>query len=492
MWKLIGSELRKLLTNTFNLTLLIFVIGFMVFNIVRGYHAPANSFLNDGDTFATFEGEPLHSLSDFYAYADEVLRSYEGAVSEELWQRYKEDYNTLRAQMTAPDNIDTDRMERIYGEDWEGLIARNEAGTLTSDDRQLLEELFVTSEYVSMDPVFLEEGAVNDPSTSDHYLLQVFYQEESALRTLNAIYRGNPYIETTEAAVLDDATAGASPYHYPLYQLLHPNAYRSFLQNTLSYSQTGMSTETTNLSLFAEERLAQTAVFGSPISATVLFNNLRTVSILTLIVLAIVCANSFAMEKSTGMDQLIIPTTITYVRITVAKIIANVLVGCLLYALQLLIAVGLTAWILPLHGLDIPAVAVTDLLWMYDMPYLTFRELITSMMMLQLLGVLVLSMLVSVLSCFTKSRFLTIILLFALLLVPFAFYRQIPLVLSLLCPSNYMNTLYLFLSSDFLLDPILDNGWWIKDALWIVWAILAGIATAAMLRQARLHRVSTR
>ena len=67
MWKLIGSELRKLLTNTFNLPLLIFVIGFMVFNIVRGYHAPANSFLNDGDTFATFEGEPLHSLSDFYA-----------------------------------------------------------------------------------------------------------------------------------------------------------------------------------------------------------------------------------------------------------------------------------------------------------------------------------------------------------------------------------------------------------------------------------------
>ena len=310
MRKLIISELKKMLKSKFHLSLLIFVIVMMVVQIVREDYRAVNAYEPDLQ-FSTFDGEPLNTNRDLYVYADQIYSQYEGTVNEELWQRFMDDYNHLYTEFTKDENIDAVKMTNFYGEDWKALFERNERQKLTDKDHQLLQRLNESNaDYVS---VVYDELSGQEP---DQYLLKTFYKDESSLNTLNLIYRGSTDL-LQEEPLLSDKSPQQNPWNYPLYCLLHPQT-MLIDQLNLSYSENGIpSHQQTNLQLYAEKQLSQPQTYGSMIPARLFVRHMQSNTMITIVILAILFANTFAIEKSTKMDQLIVATKAGYTRITI-------------------------------------------------------------------------------------------------------------------------------------------------------------------------------
>ncbi len=158
MGKLILSEIKKLLKNKWNLALMLFTVALMIF---FGLYSDFSSPEYDDYSYATFEGEPLTTDREFFAYADKVLSQYEGEANEALWQRYVDDYYTLYDTFTQEENIDTEAMAKVYGEDWRELLARNEQQQLSDADRALLNqlmEMYALSDFLIMVFVMVSEA----------------------------------------------------------------------------------------------------------------------------------------------------------------------------------------------------------------------------------------------------------------------------------------------------------------------------------------------
>lgn len=491
MRKLIISELKKMLKSKFHLSLLIFVIVMMVVQIVREDYRAVNAYEPDLQ-FSTFDGEPLNTNRDLYVYADQIYSQYEGTVNEELWQRFMDDYNHLYTEFTKDENIDAVKMTNFYSEDWKALFERNERQKLTDKDHQLLQRLNESNaDYVS---VVYDELSGQEP---DQYLLKTFYKDESSLNTLNLIYRGSTDL-LQEEPLLSDKSPQQNPWNYPLYCLLHPQT-MLIDQLNLSYSENGIpSHQQTNLQLYAEKQLSQPQTYGSMIPARLFIRHMQSNTMITIVILAILFANTFAIEKSTKMDQLIVATKAGYTRITIAKTLANLLIAAVLYLILNLIAFLFTVSTVPLHGFDLPVIPQLNwILNMFSMPYLSYRQLIISLFSLQCVAIVAITFTASLLSCLTKNRFITILILFSILFIPPLLYPflDVPEWLSSLSIINYVNLgdLYLFFTSNArLFDPILSNGIWVKDLVWIFWLFFAVLASIGMLIHAKYHIVTTK
>ena len=75
-------------------------------------------------------------------YANSVLSHDEGTADMALWTRYMEDYNERYRELSQ--DIDEQRMQKLYGEDWEGLFARNANVTLNDQDISRIQALYNT------------------------------------------------------------------------------------------------------------------------------------------------------------------------------------------------------------------------------------------------------------------------------------------------------------------------------------------------------------
>lgn len=496
MGKLILSEIKKLLKNKWNLALMLFTVALMIF---FGLYSDFSSPEYDDYSYATFEGEPLTTDREFLAYADKVLSQYEGEANEALWQRYVDDYYTLYDTFTQEENIDTEAMAEVYGEDWRELLARNEQQQLSDADRALLNQLMddPSNNYVS--EIIQEDDT--DAITQPQYHIRTLYQDESRLHTLNAIYlhdgRATLYADPfTSADMLVNTNS--------LYRLSHPDElleYTMYLlcavgnyyvrpDYTIGYPL--QEDAKTNLYHFAAERFSAPLSYGSPIPSLLLHRNLTNNNFFTLLILSVIFANSFAIEKTTRCDQLITSTKMGAVRITAAKLCANLLVVFALMSILTLCAFLLTISVVPLTGLNLPVSSAVSVLYTIDIPYLTFGEMIFDLLSLQFLGMFSAVVLISLLSCFSNSRFFTIIAMFAILFAPLMLQTSLPAIVHILSPGTYFQLNVFTTSSQYLYDPMLSNGMWIKDLLWIVWGIFALIAAGAMLWKARLHRVKTK
>lgn len=489
MWKLVISELKKILRSKFHLFLLIFIIAMMVVQIVREDYRAVNAYDPDLQ-FSTFDGEPLKTNRDLYAYADQIYSQYEGTVNEELWQRFMDDYNHLYTEFTKDENIDDMKMSSFYGEDWKSLFERNEQHQLTEEDVRLLQRLNESNaDYVSV--VYDELSG----QKLDQYLLKTFYKDESCLNTLNLIYRGDTD-PLYQGSFLTEKAAQQYPNYYPLYSLLHP---QTMLLNRLSliYTESGSTlNRQTNLSAYAEKQLSQPQSYGSVIPAQLLIRHMQSNTMFTIVILAILFANTFAIEKSTKMDQLIVATKAGYTRITIAKILANLLIAFALYLIMDLIAFAFTISTVSLHGFDLPVIEQLKFtLKISDLPYLSYQQFIFSLFSLQCLAIIAVSFSASLISCLTKNRFITILILFSILFIPLLFYPYLPEWISSIAILNYVNLgdMYLFFTSNPLFhDPILSNGIWLKDFVWIFWFFFAVLASIGMLIHAKRHIVTTK
>lgn len=411
---LIRCELKKIFKNKLNWVLLAILFGYnLIIPLLQLHnewiHIPGGV-IEQGATLETFEGEPLTTSKAFYEYANQILSKYQGKPTQETWEAFVNDYNSYYTQFTQ--EFDDEKMEEMYGQDWQALWENNQNHSLTQEQHQKLMELYQDG-----------TGAIYSyDETSDTFDIKPYNKYTARLLTLNLIYGRN--VSTTRLFEMEDLSKLTDDLihfqqNYPYYQLLHPELYIKELENNT------VSTKKSNLITWVKENVSSLMLtYDSPVSMTILDKVVSSSSLFTLLILSILCANTFAQEKSTKMNQLIVCTKTGAIRIALSKIWANLSI-CL--GITLLIA-GLYFGISCFYMIPTNWSGSASFLELYQANplYLTYVQYFLSWLQGWITGAIMVCGCISLFSCLSKSQIFSILAMLALVLAPTALQEYIP------------------------------------------------------------------
>lgn len=476
---LIRSELKKIFKNKFNWFLLVVLIGISITLPLQRLHNEwvhiPSGFADQQSTLETFEGNPLKSSKEFYQYADQILSKYEGKPTQETWETFINDYNTYFEKFTS--EFDEEKMKEAYGQDWKSLWENNENHTLSEAQRQKLLKLYHE-----------ESNTVSHyDEESDTFLMTPYYTQDIRLVVLNLIY--GQMINT--ARLLDPKNPSISDdllENYPYYIQLHPEQYINASEEGIIGTDFDQTDTKNNFSQYIKEnfvKMDHTVYTG--ISMTILKNVVSSSTIFTLIILAILCANTFAQEKSTKMNQIISCTPTGTMRIALAKVIANL---CICIGITLLLA-GLYFVISCIYMVPEGWSGLAAFLSLYttDPIYVTYAQYFLTWLQVWIAGAVMVCGIVSLLSCITKNQFVTMLGMFVILLAPPALQGALPRWFLSINPFVFYNADTMLISNYHIPDPMIAPGIWLKHLVMVLWILVLFLFTVIILWKEKSHKV---
>lgn len=475
------TEIKKIFKNRFNLILvlaLFIICGFLpLWNLHNAWIHIPEGVIGTGATLETFTGEPITSSKAFYEYADEILSKYEGEPSQEGWNTFVADYNAYYKEFTK--DLDEEKMQESYGEDWESLWNNYEKNQLTESQKQAL-----LTQWYNGNPqatIYYYDGK------TDTFILNGYYKDIPKLLTLNLIYA-----ETTESGnqLPDTEMETVNNYsimNYPYYLQLHPDRFlRALHDEEDPILHLDPHAKKNNFEKYIDKTYTSLDnTYTSNVSMSILRVVVQSLSILVLIVLSIICANTFSQEKTTKMDALITCTKTGSTRIAAAKILANLTIclGITIGIILLLLAIT-CVYMIP-RGWSCRA----SFLWCYqdDFYYITYLEYFWACIKAWLTGAIFVAGFTSIFSYFAKN--LTIILMFALLIGPIALQEHLPHWTMPFYPFVFYDPEFMIVSGTHVRDPMIAPGIWLNTIVLGFWIGISLIFTAIILKKAHKHRV---
>lgn len=485
MRRLIASEFKKLLKNKLNILVLLAITGFMTYTTWDCYHEELPVERLKGSIMKTFDGKELSDLNDVYRYADQVLSQYEGKATPEMWKRYCDDFNRYHEEFTK--EIDTAIMIDIYGPDYKHLFEKLSHPMEEDEFSNYVDQYDdAMSKYIhGNQPMFYHY----DPNTKTGSF-PVFYKHQAELSTLNLIYL-NYYddIELNGQLLSDENNLAL-----PLYLLSHKEEQ---LTHLIIHGETD---QIKTYNTFIRQTLAkQDQSYGSNASMNPLEASFSRFSFLSLLVIPIILANSFAIEKKSRIDQIIIPSREGYVNIAAAKIIAGSLLGVMTMVLQIICIFVIAYLVLKPEGWNLPMMNQVQgygNLTGVNTSYMTYATYFIGRIQLLIISALAISFTTLFLSAITKNQFVTVITNLLFIMLPFFYSDTLPAVMQKILPCfmTYNND-YFFYTGDIshsFLVKIFDHTFWWKDVASIFWIAIVIFITIIMLLLARRNYVSNK
>lgn len=485
MIKLYLSECKKIRKNKANVFLILLMIGWMCGITISSYQKEIPAYRKDMVAYKTFDGKELRSWKEVEKYKDTILTQYAGEATEALWNRYCDDYETLYKEFTK--DIDVSLMNALFGEQYEELLEKAKQDGLSEEEIQHITS--ATAEYFVVQE---DRDFFNQPNQPISF--PAFYEKQQELHTLNYIYRDVTYSSPFSQEVMPQSLKTQSiETQPPLYFLSH----KSENLKAILHPYPIEFKEDELFSKYVKQELnTSTALFGSTIGIQKLHQAFYGFSVLSLLLISIILANSFAIEKRTKMNQIIVPSPCGAAKICIAKLSAGLSIGVFSMALQILVII-IIGWILfPPSNWQLSVSRIGGAL-----SYITYQDLILTDIQLLLLSALSVSLITLFLSCVTKNQFITIIASMLCILGPFFLYSNIPFVMTRFLPSSYL------IPVDFLTSTIDSYGntlavqgpitimlgqmvLWKDVAIW-GWIILTIFLSLLMLFIEKRHYVST-
>lgn len=468
MMPLIISEWKKILKHKLNLFLLLAMTGFMAYTTWDCYHEDLPYDQLKTSVLKTFDGKELTNMNDVYRYANQILSQYEGKATQESWQRYCDDFNRYHEQFSK--EVDTEQMIKVYGKDYEQLFH-----TLSQPMEENESWAFI-KQY---------EGYQYNPE-SKMGSLPIFYKQQAELSTLNLIYLNRYDDSMLNGELLSEENNLASP----LYLLSHKEEQikQMMLDEDTTQAQIYNSFIKTTLD-------QQDQSYGSDASMRPLITAFDRFTLLSLLVIPILLANSFAIERRVKTDQIIVPSRVGYVRITAAKIIAGSLLGMMTMILQIICIYVIAYLILKPEGWNLPMMnQVHGYGNIGGYSYMTYATYFLGRIQLLIIGALAISFTTLFLSAITKNQFVTVISNLLFFMLPFFFSEHLPIVLQKLLPCfmAYDTGFFYYIGDHSFLVNILDQTFWWKDVVSIFWIGMVILITMIMLLHARRNYVSNK
>lgn len=375
MKRLIRSEVKKILKNRFHQILIILcMISVIVLTFICYYGDPESirQFLSDG---YTFENETVKAL-DYYKYADSILMKYEGEWSQEKYEMIKKESLDLMEKYAV--DINEERMLEYYGKNYKELIHKslNHELTLQELERELKRN------DKKLDDIIYDV----DSNNPEHVQIHIIYGENES--------------------------------HYPIdtYLFILHNASYSTLMNEGfdELNDRGIQEYHTLVS-----QKPGTHYFSSPVGHNIFINVLEKSLFPVVIVILVILANVYGIEKQYDMEQLVYSTKMTKQKVIQAKWLAGIILSVGLILIAFLISFVLGNIILPVHSFSMPVISLGTMLEGYPdfRMMMNYWQLYLVIILLICVGAMAVSVVTMMVSYVFKSQFITIIILMVLLFI---------------------------------------------------------------------------
>lgn len=495
MISLIFSEVKKILKNKVNLLLILLIlcgIGYVTFEEYHSKaHLPVNSY-EQPIALKTLEGKPITSVKELNSYASSILSKYTGIVDKkEAWKTYQQDYNQLYDQLTA--SLDIETMKKCYGDEYTripniGMLS--DAGEFYHKVINDLGDFDVEGNVI----YYYDE-------TNDSAYLPAFYEKQAELYTLNYIYRND-----IQASYLAALTHQGDPYltdditsfsQAPLYYYANKDQLALQIQTTTSFEQNkeGIFEVTKDVynnkaidKAINNKVMSTNYTFGSTFEMERFKYSFTKFTFFSLLLIAILLSNSFAIENRTKVDQIITPTRIGYGKITVAKLIAGLGIAMLCFLLQFLCILIISYLSIDMSGLSLSMSSSADL------SIYTYADYMFTRFQMLSLATIAIAMLTMFLSCVFKNQFISVVIVILFIMLPYLMTSVIPESILKLLPSSFTD--YDFLTPNYTYGipylVIFDHVVMWKTIVTWFWILASAVMTMVMLGKARYHTVANR
>ena len=481
MRRLIQSEFKKIFKSKVNIVLLLILFIFNGYRTYQVYHQPLQY---RTDIVMKDENGIERTGLAYWRLADQIQHSYAGTLSEKTIQQMDKDFRAIMNKYTET-TLDEEKMKAVYGDNYETLLKDARSGKYTGKEvNELFENYMQISGGISYEEI---EGSDKVKVHVEDYL-----KHDGVRQLYSNIY--DYYIEDKkDVADYENFSSDAQR------KWLHPDQLsKEQLHIEIAGFEYPDSIYDATMENFINRYKSASHEIDSNIPNTLFVEALYNLEFASLLILVIILANTFAMEKHYKTYQIMIPTAAGNKKITAAKLCAGILLALGIVLIQFLIVYIMSCMFLPLRGLNLTYYSQSQASLNIAAYVFTYRTLIVNAMLLISVAAMASACVTMLVSYITKNRFATVIpLLLVTLISGFAgFFNQLSpgMVLDQFFPSQMVHFTQFFTVA---LNPHMGEmlpyfsiggyslAW--KNVIMLFWIISIVIISLCMLMHSRRH-----
>lgn len=481
MRRLIQSEFKKIFKSKVNIVLLLILFIFNGYRTYQVYHQPLQY---RTDIVMKDENGIERTGLAYWRLADQIQHSYAGTLSEKTIQQMDKDFRAIMNKYTET-TLDEEKMKAVYGDNYETLLKDARSGKYTGKEvNELFENYMQISGGISYEEI---EGSDKVKVHVEDYL-----KHDGVRQLYSNIY--DYYIEDKkDVADYENFSSDAQR------KWLHPDQLsKEQLHIEIAGFEYPDSIYDATMENFINRYKSASHEIDSNIPNTLFVEALYNLEFASLLILVIILANTFAMEKHYKTYQIMIPTAAGNKKITAAKLCAGILLALGIVLIQFLIVYIMSCMFLPLRGLNLTYYSQSQASLNITAYVFTYRTLIVNAMLLISVAAMASACVTMLVSYITKNRFATVIpLLLVTLISGFAgFFNQLSpgMVIDQFFPSQMVHFTQFFTVA---LNPHMGEmlpyfsiggyslAW--KNVIMLFWIISIVIISLCMLMHSRRH-----
>ena len=481
MRRLIQSEFKKIFKSKVNIVLLLILFIFNGYRTYQVYHQPLQY---RTDIVMKDENGIERTGLAYWRLADQIQHSYAGTLSEKTIQQMDKDFRAIMNKYTET-TLDEEKMKAVYGDNYETLLKDARSGKYTGKEvNELFENYMQISGGISYEEI---EGSDKVKVHVEDYL-----KHDGVRQLYSNIY--DYYIEDKkDVADYENFSSDAQR------KWLHPDQLsKEQLHIEIAGFEYPDSIYDATMENFINRYKSASHEIDSNIPNTLFVEALYNLEFASLLILVIILANTFAMEKHYKTYQIMIPTAAGNKKITAAKLCAGILLALGIVLIQFLIVYIMSCIFLPLRDLNLTYYSQSQASLNIAAYVFTYRTLIVNAMLLISVAAMASACVTMLVSYITKNRFATVIpLLLVTLISGFAgFFNQLSpgMVIDQFFPSQMVHFTQFFTVA---LNPHMGEmlpyfsiggyslAW--KNVIMLFWIISIVIISLCMLMHSRRH-----
>ena len=392
MRRLIQSEFKKIFKSKINIVLLLILFIFNGYRTYQVYHQPLQ--YRTDIVMKDENGIERKGLA-YWRLADQIQHSYAGTLSEKTIQQMDKDFRAIMNKYTET-TLDEEKMKAVYGDNYETLLKDARSGKYTGKEvNELFENYMQISGGISYEEI---EGSDKVKVHVEDYL-----KHDGVRQLYSNIY--DYYIEDKkDVADYENFSSDAQR------KWLHPDQLsKEQLHIEIAGFEYPDSIYDATMENFINRYKSASHEIDSNIPNTLFVEALYNLEFASLLILVIILANTFAMEKHYKTYQIMIPTAAGNKKITAAKLCAGILLALGIVLIQFLIVYIMSCMFLPLRGLNLTYYSQSQASLNITAYVFTYRTLIVNAMLLISIASMATAFITMLFSYIIKNRFATVI-----------------------------------------------------------------------------------
>lgn len=480
MMRLLQSEFKKIWKSKLNMILLLILFVFSGWRIYDVYSESELSTDGLDYPFQDVEGNEVKGFA-YYQFADEYHHQFAGELQASTVDNLKQDFDKIRNSYvrTIPDDA---YMRLVYDDDYEIFLENARSGVYDNEQlRELLQDKYVN-------------GYSSDDGVSNKAYFEYYYKEDRVLALYSILYRNYYGFATTK-----DISQPLYVNDYYITSLSSRLENRQLPIGTGFYAYQDLPAPDI-VDYYDQKYLETSYEYDSNIGNTLFTNALFSLEFTSIMILILILSNTFAMEKHHKIDQILVPTTMGWRRITMAKVGCGMLLSVGIVVVQVCIALFFACILLPMRDLNLTYFGQAGLFMDFNVAEFiySYKEIIGSGLILMILATMATSLVTCLCSYLTKNNFLCAIplLLIALLTGSMYFFDNLfpGTTIDMFFPSQMVHFTQYFQIEETMRNivrigsTIVD----LKDVVIVFWVSMIMVLTYSMYVMSKRHVVKTK